>query len=306
MLDNAINLQRRFRYNELILEAIKEQIIVNNCVIEKIRKSFNHNISRTQFSNLLKRIYSDPIYNKGSKIALDSFKNLYINVDDTYIKFKVGNNKTKKRRLRLFFFHQGKNENNELINGKYIVILKNHDSLNPVQRAIDNKNETLRLIDKFYTNQAKSLILCSDGAKEFKYLAKALNAKQILDKYHLIHQNLHKAINPTKILYDNVDKSVRKDAYDDIKQCSEKTPELLITTIEKYRQEFLDTNTNSVIAKALSKFKRYVINNLEGIINWQSEDYIYPITEQYIFHKIKSVLGNKNKCYSLKTFMTFI
>ncbi|MDC4163050.1 UPF0236 family protein [Mycoplasma sp. T363T] len=305
LLDEKIELDKFSCYSKSFLEAIKYEILNNNFVLEKIRKQFIHKVSRTHFKQLLNKIVLKLKNEQNKKVNLISTKNLYINVDDTFIRFKI-NNKIIKKRLRLFLFHQGKNNNNELINVRYFITTKTSQFLLTNERAENNVSELEKIMRNFYKNKAKKLVLCSDGDREFNFLANKLKIDQSLDKWHLFYSYLFRTINPIKKEYDGIPKTIRMKLYKQLKLVCKECPRKLLWAIRKFRKILLNTDPNSKIAKGFFKLIKYVKNNLDGILFWNSKDYFATITEPYIFHKIKKIMGDKNKAYSLNTFMNLV
>ncbi|WP_027121963.1 Mbov_0401 family ICE element transposase-like protein [[Mycoplasma] imitans] len=305
LLDEEIKLTKFKCYLNSFLEAIKKEILSNNFVIEKIRKQFFHQVSRTQFIRLLDQIIDKIQQEKIKKSKLVKSKNLYINVDDSFVKVRR-KNKVVKTRLRSFLFHQGKDKNNNLINARYFVSLCDPVPLDINLRVKKNSLQLKNIVEKFYKNKAKKLVLCSDGDKQFSALAKHLNIYQSLDKWHLFYSYLFKIINPLKREYDGINKNTRIKLYRTLKYICVNHPRKLIPEIKKLRKILINTHPGSEIASGFLRLISYIKNNFDGILFWKSRDYYPTITEPYIFHKIKKMLGDKNKSFSLKTLLSFI
>ena len=97
--------------------------------------------------------------------------------------------------------HQGKDEQNQLINKYLLTINIKNKSKEEFVKFIYEKLELI------YGNlQNYKLIVLSDGALIFKYLAKQLKAKFVLDKFHLFRniRNCYNFYSKTKALKDPV------------------------------------------------------------------------------------------------------
>lgn len=230
-------------------------------------------------------------FSKEKKILKN--KNLFINVDDTYIKLRR-NKIVEKMKIRLVAIHQGKDEKNKLINLKTFVFFP--------ELINDNQSNFIKtIIKKNYIGKPKKIIFCSDGAKEFKFISNKNGFLQCLDQWHVLHK-LNIVLPPKMKNFNGLNIKVRSSIRNKLKKLIKKTNlKKAISILQVLKWKVKNTN----LIKLINEYVKYLKRNCEAINIWSKEN-VSTTTEGFIFHKIKSFLGNKNKSFSYDIFKKII
>ena len=300
-LDQWLGLSGDQRYDQYFVNKIQELIASNQYLsYTQLANSQPHKINKSQVHFLIKnRIQNHQ--NNQIIYELNEDKPLYINVDDTFLNLKINNQKVK-HRIRFFNFHQGKNNKQKIMNlTSFAQIFPCHNNPIPPQQTAQ---QIKKIISKYYTNKPKKLVFCSDGTREFKHISNHLKAIPNLDKYHLIYR-LYFLFKHRKS-YTNIPKSVRKKWFKQCLDLAKNKPNLFLSFLDEIEQYIVQLKASNQFKNDLKKTKKYVLNNFSGIKFWQSRYYYSTTTEPFIFHKIKSFLGNKDKIFSLKIFQKLL
>lgn len=286
-LDKKLDLIRKKLYDRKIIEEVEILLKQRNNLISiskilSIPISSLHNIVRTL------EIGRDEI-----KIKLNKSNNLFVNVDDTYIKLRK-NKIVEKMKIRLIAIHQGKDQKNKLINLKTFVFFP--DLIN------DNQPNFIKaIINNNYFGKPKKIILCSDGAKEFKFISAKNGFLQCLDKWHVLHK-LNAVLVPKMKNSYGLDVKTRSSLRKKIKNLIKKTNiKKAISILSNLKWKTKNINLIALI----DSYIKYLKRNYDAIKIWLKEN-ISTTTEGFIFHKIKSLLGNKNKCFSFDIFKKIV
>lgn len=284
-----------------------DQQIINR-IIQRAERSFAsfNNLGSFDMTNVNKvqvhrEIKNSLRINHECKYKPKPNKLIYFNIDDTFVNLKV-NNRAVKYRIRLIFIHQGKNTNNKFINPKIFSLMKITENRKNVQSKLDILIGKLIDLNKF----RNKIIFCSDGAQEFRKACEQLNLKQNIDEFHVWKQ-LDRTFRSRIKNYSMIPQSKRRDLYyqmkfylksGDITSALNQIHDLiLILTNDSQNKEFILFLTN---------FYKYLKNNFKSILFWQSKDFYPTVTESYICEKVKSILGNKKKCFSLPVFQSLL
>lgn len=298
LLDIRKKINKWKRYDQQIINRIIQRA-------ERSFASFNNlgsfdmtNVNKVQVHRAIK---NSLIINHECKYKPKSNKLIYFNIDDTFVNLKV-NNKAVKYRIRLIFIHQGKNKNNKFINPKIFSLMKITENRKNMPSKLDILIGKLIDLNKF----RNKIIFCSDGAQEFRKACEQLNLKQNIDEFHVWKQ-LDRTFRSRIKNYSMVPQSKRRDLYyqmkfylksGDITSALNQIHDLIsILTNDSQNKEFILFLTN---------FYKYLKNNFKSILFWQSEDFYPTVTESYICEKVKSILGNKKKWFSLPVFQSLL
>lgn len=226
---------------------------------------------------------------------------IYVNVDDTFVNLKV-NNTAVKYRIRLIFIHQGKNKNNKFINPKVFSLMKIAENRKDVPSKLEALIQKIIDVNK-YKNK---IIFCSDGAQEFRRACERLNLKQNIDEFHVWRQ-LDRTFRPRVKSYSVVPQDERRNWYYQIKNLI-KSGDLknAFDDLNKLNLKLVHDYRNKEFVLFITNFYKYLQNNLKSILFWQSNEFYPTVTESYICEKVKSILGNKKKCFSLPVFQSLL
>ena len=239
------------------------------------------------------------------KINPKNYKNIYINIDDTYRNFRV-DNKKQKCKEKVIHFHQGTEE------GKFI------NEINAVifnKIGLDSKQSMASTIDIIksilFTNYGDpsqfNIIVCGDGARYIDTIAHALHAKNVLDSYHAVH-NIDFTFNTKKLKNFNpncvglIDERFIKNSLKEtitilVKQGKPvKAYKLLIAVMQKYHHYY----------HKLNRLVYYLRNHKKSIEMWNDPAYVGTATETHVQQYVKSYFGNVGRCYSLESFMNIL
>lgn len=226
---------------------------------------------------------------------------IYFNIDDTFVNLKV-NNKAVKYRIRLIFIHQGKNQKNKFINPKIFSLMKITENRKNVPSKLDILIGKIIDLNKF----RDKIIFCSDGAQEFRKACEQLNLKQNIDEFHVWKQ-LDRTFRSRVKNYSMIPQNKRRDLYYQIKFYLKSGN---ITSVFNQLNNLISTLTNDSQNREfilfLKNFYKYLKNNFKSILFWQSKEFYPTVTESYICEKVKSILGNKKKCFSLPVFQSLL
>ncbi|MDE5617658.1 MAG: UPF0236 family protein [Ureaplasma sp.] len=188
LLDQFLNFKKWTNYDSNFLKKLESMFYDSQISFSKIQQLFqidNINYSKTNYWRIVHNFFSYDTKSKFNISNPSNYKYLYINIDDTYLN-TIKSHKFTKRCFRVICSHQGKDESNNLINKCLLTIDIQNKSK---EQFIDFIKEKLTTIYGDL-NQYKIIVL-SDGALIFKYLAKQLNAKLVLDKFHLFRNIRH-------------------------------------------------------------------------------------------------------------------
>lgn len=284
-----------------------DQQIINR-IIQRSEKSFANfnnlgsfdmtNVNKVQVHRMIKEALKvDP---KGIYIPKNN-RLIYFNIDDTFVNLKV-NNRAVKYRIRLIFIHQGKNKSNKFINPKIFSLMKITENRKDVPSKLENLIERIINVNQ-YRNK---IIFCSDGAQEFRRACERLNLRQNIDEFHVWRQ-LDRTFRSRVKNYSMVPQNKRRDLYYQMKfylKSGDITSAL--SQLHDLILKLTNDNQNREFILFVTNFYKYLKNNFKSILFWQSKDFYPTVTESYICEKVKSILGNKKKCFSLPVFQSLL
>lgn len=284
-----------------------DQQIINRIIqrSEKSFASFNNlgtfdmtNVNKVQVHRAIKNSLK---INYECKYKPKPNRLIYFNIDDTFVNLKV-NNKAVKYRIRLIFIHQGKSKRNKFINSKIFSLMKVTENRKDVPSKLDILIGKIIDLNKF----RDKIIFCSDGAQEFRKACEQLSLKQNIDEFHVWKQ-LDRTFRSRVKNYSMIPQNKRRDLYyqikfylksGNIKSALNKLHDLILT--------LSNDNQNREFILFLTNFYKYLKNNFKSILFWQSKEFYPTVTESYICEKVKSILGNKKKCFSLPVFQSLL
>lgn len=233
----------------------------------------------------------------------NNFKYLYINIDDTYLHSIQAKN-ISKNCFRVLCIHQGKDKNNNLINKTLLTINIKNKNKEEFTNFLKTK------IEKIYGSLTKyKIILLSDGAKLFKYLANQFNAIHVLDKFHCL-RSIRYTFNyysRNKILKDYEANLRNKRNYFYYKQILKAIYAKNWSKIDfwlsfSYNHELFETKK-----KQIKNLYKYLKINWSAITIWNNPKFITGcLTETYVQSIIKRIKGAFGKIYSLKSIQRII
>ncbi|MBN4089695.1 Mbov_0401 family ICE element transposase-like protein [Mycoplasma enhydrae] len=227
-------------------------------------------------------------------------KTIYISVDDTYFKIKENKCHTSKQKARMINFFL-LDENKKPIAKNHLIMMSKpliNTSISSLAKKI------LAIIKNFYSSNLR-IIITGDGAKWIRTLAKLLDAKQILCKFHLA-QKLRVIFNNSKELRMSLNNlknvlhiNLRTYIYDCIKNHNYLKIYAFVAKNWNEIYHFLDHNR----CKLLYDFAKYIKLNLAGLEEIKNDDYLYygNIAESYVSHLVKSKIKRHFAIYSLNT-----
>lgn len=297
-LDIKKKIRKWKRYDQQIINRIIQRS-------EKSFASFNNlgtfdmtNVNKVQVHRAIKNSLK---INYECKYKPKPNRLIYFNIDDTFVNLKV-NNKAVKYRIRLIFIHQGKNQKNKFINPKIFSLMKITENRKNVPSKLDILIGKIIDLNKF----RDKIIFCSDGAKEFRKACEQLNLKQNIDEFHVWKQ-LDRTFRSRVKNYSMIPQNKRRDLYYQIKFYLKSRN---ITSVFNQLNNLISTLTNDSQNREfilfLKNFYKYLKNNFKSILFWQSKEFYPTVTESYICEKVKSILGNKKKCFSLPVFQSLL
>ncbi|UUM20016.1 hypothetical protein NPA11_01080 [Mycoplasma sp. 1578d] len=202
----------------------------------------------------------------------------------------------------MIVLHQGLNENKHILNKTTLIELAQTNSKTKTisRQFIDNIKAK---IEQFYGSDYEQIVVYGDGAKFIKRLAKAFNAKYILDKFHLLRKlfllcGFNKYNTENKRLF--IDYLVQNST-----TLFAKIRDLLLNN-QAQEALFLLENEFENRWNSLSKLKqnqymdfiKYIKNNRQFIIHYN----IGSHTESLICHQIKKNGTKKFTTYGIETF----
>lgn len=215
-----------------------------------------------------------------NKIKLELNKPIYISIDDGHRKFWEYKHKINQFSMRIVVFYTD-NINHKLINKRTSVIIRPSKNVLGATKTVDF---ILEQGNKFYENfNQTNLIVCGDGATWIKKTAEILNAKFILDKFHLV-----------KVLYLGIISGNKGKYYQEYNTCR--------NYVDNGEYDKLIDYLKMLKHKKLKK--KYFVNNKQGISNQSAKENIGCYTESNVWHVLKSMLGNRT--YSIKTYKKMI
>ncbi len=301
LLDQKCNFKKYTNYDPNFLIKLQAMFYDSQISLAKIQTLFQIDkicFSKMNYWKIAHKCFDWNIKARFVILEPYKYKHLYINIDDTYLNTIKARKYTKKC-FRILCCHQGKDEQNQLVNKYLLTINIKNKSKEEFVKFIYEKLELI------YGNlQQYKLIVLSDGALVFKYLAKQLNAKFVLDKFHLFRniRNCYNFYSKTKALKDPVaNERCQRNYYfyqriiQAIYQNNFKQLNWLI-----YRSLQLENLEHKI--KEIQRLRQYLFNNWHCIVIWNNKKYYTKcLTETFVQAIIKKIKGGVGKIYSTQT-----
>jgi len=239
----------------------------------------NHIVSRQTISVKIKNINYN--YIEDIQRVNVTPQTLYIEADEVHSNLQSKTDKKKKNKIvPVTLTHEGHKE--DFVNKKQ---LKNkHYIASSILKTNLLWNETYKYLDtKYDLTQVKHLFITGDGAPWIKQFNECFsNAIFVLDKFHY-RKSLNYIFKRDPILTKLADDYLRNKMVDEFKA-------LVKLQIEKYPNQ----------TKYMNKEKKYLLNNIDGIINQHHPSYKCPASmEGHISNVYARKLTSRPHSYSL-------
>lgn len=306
LLDQDCNFKKYTNYDKNFLNKLQTMFYDSQISFSKIKNLFqidNIHFSKENYWKIAHK-YFNCSCNINFKISEpQEYKYLYINVDDTYLN-TIRFHKFTKRCFRVICCHQGKDENNNLINKCLLTINIENKSKEEFVEFIKQK---LNLI---YGNlEQYKIIVLSDGALIFKYLARQLNAQLVLDKFHLFRniRNCYNFYSKTKALKDPIANERCKRNYYFYQQIIKSIYMNNWIRLKIFLNQSLDLEKEDHKIKEIKRLRSYLFNNWNSISIWNNKEiYTRCLTETYVQSIIKKIKGAFGKIYNINSIQKII
>ncbi|MGY6172043.1 Mbov_0401 family ICE element transposase-like protein [Candidatus Mycoplasma pogonae] len=306
--------QSRFDVN---LKNKIKHLIQNGYTYQNVIKEFGNIFSIATVSRIANEKEVD---NKLNDYFLES-KNkeyLYIETDDAFQNLRFNGRKSIKILSRLFVMHLGKNANNKIVGANALI---ENELVNSNKRAtIKQLANMLLMIRKYYYSDHLKIVLYGDGARHMKQLAKLLNAKYILDPYHL-NSKLLKVIGYKN--YKTINKQLFAELADvnlgsiyqqiryllwhvDWKKAVEKLWEVVDFLRQKMAHEVISKSLGNSKINEIFAYIKYLKLNKMGLNQYQEKYHIGSNTETFVSHIIKRKTVNRYTAIGYKLFKNII
>ncbi|ATZ18334.1 hypothetical protein EMELA_v1c08500 [Mesoplasma melaleucae] len=308
LVDDYIQLEKyqriSYEYIDKILnqvsDGIKYKDIINCYPKARIDKSTISRIIKKMDIENLSEISSDLDYEISSDA--DKYDYVYVSTDDAFLKLKEFDKeeakmKAKKHRVRLAVLYLGvsdkKNDRNSKLVHKRIIyqIDKQKTRLPSSAKFAELVKEKIK---EFYDDKERQIIVCGDKHDYIKKVADELNAKIVLDFFHL-KAKIRRGLPFTKWNNPAGLNQLCNLIMEDIKTYP-------FVAIDKLKILTHSANDNKKVL--LKEAIRYIKNNLDGIFAYQEDWYNGCYTESNVYHFIKSISNGKS--YAVKTFKNLI
>ncbi len=306
LLDQNCNFKKYTNYNKNFLNKLQSIVYDSQISFSKIKNLFqidNIFFSKVNFWKIAHK-YFDCSCNINFKISdPQKYMHLYINVDDTYLN-TIKSHKFTKRCFRIICCHQGKDESDNLINKCLLTIDIQNKSK---EQFIEYLKEKMNLI--YGDLKQYKIIVLSDGALIFKYLARQLKAQLVLDKFHLF-RNIRQCYNfysKTKSLKDPIANERCKRNYYFYQQIIKSIYLNNWERLKIFINQSLELEKEDYKIKEILRLKVYLFNNWNSISIWNNKKYYTKcLTETYVQAIIKKIKGGIGKIYNIESIKRII
>ena len=310
LLDEHLKYKNKSHISEDDKNHIYELISKQKMTFNQVIKSLKLDISKSTISRLIKK--HKLVYEANFTEPTNNFKNVYIDVDDSFGTVKVGD-KGYKFKFKLLHFYQDYKDVDNTGKKRFIndlkVILINKCYMNSFLNFSSTMKEIKKILTKYYGDISKyNLFVSGDGARYIKTIADNLNAKMSIDKWHLIKRiyTIFNASNISKydwFYHDKKEfKSIKKQYRSKIiKLIKESKIPQAIALLTEFKNKFDFFKT-----KDINNLILYLKRNKSAIEIWNNKNYFGTYTETYVQQLVKSYFGNYGKCYSLNNFMNLL
>ena len=279
------------------------KMVINKMTFNQVKQCYQNSISINTIYRLIKNqpILYEVDFNTNPK----NYKNIYIDIDDTYRNFRFDNKKQKCKEKVLHFYQDRKDD--KFINEVNAVIF-NEVGLDSKKSMLLTISKIFSILSTYYGDLKQfNIFVCGDGARYIKTIANVLHAKNVLDLWHLLNKiaaifntKKLKEFNPRceGLIEQRFIKPTLKETIIELVKNGEvvKAYKLLIAVINIYHLDCYELN--GLIC--------YLRMNKKGIEIWNDPNYLGTFTETHVQQFGKSYFGNVGRCYSLESFMNIL
>ena len=305
LLDQHLKVQKYQHLSEKDKLEVLELAAIYKMTFSQIKRTFNSTISECTIHNLIKSQIKKIVIN--FNIDCSEFKNIYIDIDDTFRNLRIGNKKHKFK-FRIIHIYQDYDPKTKKFTNEIKIVLINESTVFEYPSTNWTIDEINAILSKFYGDKCNFRIIVSgDGAQNIKDIANGLNAEFCLDKWHLFNKIwfVFKSQNWRKIDFINYDCMNQK-------YVKNKLAKQIIKLIKngKINEAIhcllkIQSQCNTKV-KIIDDLIKYIKHNQEGIEIWQDPAYFGTFNETFVQQLVKSFFGNIGKCYSAETFVNIL
>lgn len=295
LVDKEIQVQSLERISIHLKIKILEEIASGARQSDILKLYQTSGISKMSISNIIRQFDFVNLYD------LDNFiydkvpikDNLYIWVDETFVRLRNKNRKICTYRFRLVTFHTGHknnyNKRKQLANKRAFCIVQSSNQKIKTDQFVQ---QVYAMANKFYLNIDKAkIIVGGDGAQWIEETASQIGGNYVLDLFHAT-RSLHWTL---KRKQNNFYESLFKEACSLLR--AGKYHEL-IKFIKQCDQYMLKTEHKQKLLSLITYFN----NKKQGIINQGALWNLGVNAEGQISHIIKWLLSYGAKTFNIKTF----
>ena len=279
------------------------KMVVNKMTFNQVQQCYENSISINTIYRLIK--------NQSTNFKIDfntnpkNYKNIYVDLDDTYRNFRVGN---KKQKFKLKVLHAYQFiKNSKFVNELNAVII-NEVGLDSKKSMLLTILQINSILSTYYGDLSNfNIFVCGDGARYIKTIARNLNAKNVLDSWHTIHKidavfntkaMKKMTINYASLINPKFVKNTLKETVIELVKKGE--------VVTAYKLLIAVKETHHLNSYELNGLIHYLRTNKKGIEIWKDPDYLGTFTETHVQQFGKSYFGNVGRCYSLESFMNIL
>ncbi|MGY6172633.1 Mbov_0401 family ICE element transposase-like protein [Candidatus Mycoplasma pogonae] len=233
-------------------------------------------------------------------------KYVYLEADDGFHRERDSNKKVIKNRLRMLVLHLGFDSDTNKIIGKTVIVEKFASNKNNSKNNQQWADFLTAKIEDIYGKKLE-IIVIGDGARWIKSIAKKLNAKYILDHFHMVQKGM-KTLGYTltkyrknQKIFSYLESKLNQKIYHIYKQLINNFDiqgaiDLLAKLIKN------DYKLNKSKITEIIKLKKYLMNNLVPKSVYEYENgYIGSHTETFMNHHLKSQIKRRFATFNYET-----
>ena len=305
LLDRWLKIKSHQHIRKREKRRIYKMVAKKKMTFSQVVEHYENNFSVSTVHRLIKN--HNVNFRVNFSINPRKFKIIYINIDDGYRTLKI-RGKWYECQFKVIQIYQSYiKEKKQFINElKAVLINKNKAGKNISTVLAIMKIKAL--LCKYYGDTSNyRIIVCGDGARNLKAIARALGAEFCLDKFHL-YQKINAAFKTQALKQIDF---ICNDCTSSIYKKNELVHQIieLIETgkVAEAIQMLIDIRKKFKIHSTdLNKLIRYMKNNQKAIEIWKDPAYVGTFTETFVQQLVKSYFGNVGKWYSLSTFLKIL